>query len=307
MTEPVLSRRMDSFGKDDLTIPEAKLIQNVGGDLAKQQDAKPGDFFISMMGEVIPQAQGFDVILVDMQKTRTYWGTTYKKTSDSPQCSSLDAETFVSQNNDNCKECPYFNEAPWLLEATKRREMCLVNYNLLVFRAADELPLIIRTSGISTQAARSLLTSFKLNRKLAGQYHKVIVHVGSVEKTTPSGQAWAFVFTPTGRVTDEVLVESYRIQTASLLGVQFEALPQNEEPPTTQISETGHDLAAQNAVLAQQLNEKIERDRAAALATVPHPATQQKATQLSDAPAIRTASAPPAPPPQPKKKINTDF
>lgn len=220
-------RKMDSYGNEDFTIPEVKLIQNVGGDMAKQANARAGDFFLPMMGEVIPGEEGFDVILVDMQKTRTYWGRA-DINDEPPQCGSLDAETFLSQNGDNCRECEYFNEAPWLLDATKRRQMCLVNYNLLVFRTVDMLPLLIRTSGISTGAARNLLTSFRLNRQLAGEYHRVIVHVGAQKKKTASGEAYAFVFTPKGRVSDAILVEEYKAQSVSLLGTQI-ALPAGRE------------------------------------------------------------------------------
>ncbi len=228
--EQQINRKMDRFGNEDFTIPEVKLVQNVGGDQAKQMSAKPGDLFISMMGEVIGET-GLDIILVDMQKTRTYWGRA-DINDEPPQCGSDDAETNLSQNGDQCLKCPFYNETPWLLDATKRREMCLINYNLLVFRTSDMLPLLIRTSGISTAAARNLLTSFRLNRKLAGEYHRVIVHVGAQKKKTASGEAFAFVFTPKGRVSDEKTLAEYKAQTIALLGITI--LPPNNdeiEPP----------------------------------------------------------------------------
>lgn len=327
MSEPTLNRRMDSFGKDDLTIPEVKLIQATGGDAAKQAGGRAGDFWIPMMGEVVSIENGFDVILVDMQKTRTYWGSTQIST-EPPQCSSDDAETFISQNGDSCKACPYFNEAPWLLEASKRREMCLVNYNLLVFRVEDMLPLIIRTSGISTGAARNLLTAFRLNRALAGQYHKAIVHVSAVKKQTPSGEAYAFVFTPKGRVPEQS-VEEFRIQSASLLGVKIETIaPVEEAAKLTQGQSSAEaELEASNAVLAQQVKEKVDRELAekaareqqvitakdvgtidpslaAAGATRTAP-PQREVVHKPDAPPIRTSAAPPVK--TPPKKISTDF
>lgn len=289
MTQEQLNRRMDSFGNTDFTIPEIKLIQNVGGDEAKQAGARAGDFYIPMMGEIIPGDEGLDVVLVDMQKTRTYWGHA-DINDEPPTCASLDAETFLSQNGDDCRTCEFFNEAPWLLDATKRRAMCLINYNLLVFRALDMMPLLVRTSGISTQAARNLLTSFRLNRQLAGEYHRVIVHIGRQKKKTASGEAFAFVFTPKGRVNEPELLEQYREQSASLLGAQI-ALPAGREEEAAQLTQ------------GQAPIETSEQSREVTRTEVGWAPPEGRQTTITSGRQTTTA---PAPKP-PIKKIDTNF
>lgn len=223
MTEESLTRRMDQFNSGDFTLPEIKLVQNTGGDFAKQHGAKPGDLYVALTDEVLPGEVGLEIIVVDFQKTRTYWGRT-DISDEPPLCGSLDADSYVSQTNEDCHQCPHLNEAPWLLDAAKRREACLLNYNILCFRVTDLMPLLIRASGISTQAARNLLTALRLNRRLQGHYEKALVHMTAVKKKTPSGDAFAFSFAVKGMVSDPEMVAEYRAQTASLLGTQI-ALP----------------------------------------------------------------------------------
>lgn len=221
MTQDTIHRRMDDFAPDELSIPELKLIQNVGGDQAKtatatREAAAVGDFYLGITDEVIKGEEGVDVILVDMLKTRTYWGRD-DIGDEPPTCSSPDAGSFTSANGDDCHQCPFnaFNEAPWLLSAQERRTKCLVNYHLLVFRVSDNMPMMIRATGISTGAARNLLTTLKLNKKLAGQYHKAVIHVAPIKKKTASGEAFAFVFTLAGLLQNEAqIAESYQLSAA---------------------------------------------------------------------------------------------
>lgn len=259
-----LNRRMDSFGNEDFALPELKLIQNVGGDLAKEHGAHPGDFYIPILDEVIKSGDGIDIILVDMQKTRTYWGRE-DIMDEPPTCASADADTYTSLNGDNCKECPYYNDAPWLLDAKSRREKCLLNYNLLTFRHPDMMPLIIRAGGISTQAARNLLTSFRLNKNLAGQYHKVIVHVGSNKKKTAAGEAFNITFTPKGRIEDEIS-NDYLSMTKSLLGTQINLLETGEEQKIA-LPESAEEPAPKSQPVNEEKKEEPKKQKPVAIDT----------------------------------------
>ena len=45
VSEP--QRKLDTYGPEDLAIPEWRVIQKVGGDWAKQLGAQPGSFYNS--------------------------------------------------------------------------------------------------------------------------------------------------------------------------------------------------------------------------------------------------------------------
>lgn len=219
-----MPRNMDQFTSEDMTIPELKLIQNVGGEEAKEAGGKPGEIYIPLLDEVLPE--GLDVIIVDMQKTRTYWGR--ENIDDGPpQCSSQNAETNVSLDGKDCSKCEHRCDTPWLLTAIDRRTKCLTNWNMLVIRYddANNIPLIIRCSGISTKAARELFTQLRMNRRLK-QYgmHRGIVHVSSEKKKVAVGEAYAFKFMVKGFVDDPAQAKELLLQSTDMLGTDISDL-----------------------------------------------------------------------------------
>ncbi len=201
MAEP--QRAMDKFRGEDMAMPEVKLVQNVGGGFAKDKGARPGDFFIGLTDEVIKGTEGFDIVVIDMTKTRTYWGRA-EISDEPPECASLDADSLVSIQNTSCKECPYREDLAWRLSASERRGKCNISYNPLAIVPTDEkrdtnLPVLIRASGISTKPIKELFTQLRLNPKLRtkdGQslIHKALIHVTSERKKTVSGEAWCYHF-----------------------------------------------------------------------------------------------------------------
>ena len=230
-------RNMDTFGPEDMAIPEVKLIQNVGGSEAKDQGAVPGDFYSNITGEVIKGHEGFDIIVVDIQKNRTYWGRTEIE-EDPPICASLDTRTSIL--GDSCDECPHDArcDTPWLIDATERRTKCLLNFNVLAINAANSMPLLMRVSGISTQAVRELITQLRLNKHLKGQYHRAVIHVGSMAKKTASGEAFALQLRAKELLTDAALVEEFKMQSRQLLGTVI-GIPETAELVKDEVAEAG--------------------------------------------------------------------
>jgi len=216
----------DGLGPEDMAIAEIKLVQNVGGDMAKEAGAKPGNFYLSLSDEVIPE--GFDMVIVSMQKNRTYWGRA-EIMDEPPECASPDARSMLSLNGDDCKACERRCETPWLLTPDKRREMCLINYNIIGIKLPEEMPILVRTSGLSAQAAKELYTQLALNKQLAGSWYKAKTHVVSVKKKSSAGEAFAMKFGKLTPVGDEQLKEGLRIQSGQLLGTQV-LLPVGREP-----------------------------------------------------------------------------
>lgn len=191
---------------EDLAIPEVKLIQNVGGAEAKSYGAVPGDFYFSLTQETIKGSEGFEiVVLKPAWKTRTYWGRT-EIDDDPPMCSSLDAVTSV--NGDVCAtECPHnaFTDAPYLVDATERRSKCNPNYELLAVNTADMMPILIRCSGISAQAAKELNSLLLFHRSIKGHTHKAKIRVTAVPKKTSVGEAFAIKFGAPQIIEEEAL------------------------------------------------------------------------------------------------------
>ncbi len=216
---------------NDLAIPEIKLIQNVGGDDAKQMGAKAGDFYCSITQEIIPGSEGFDVVVLrPAQKTRTYWGRE-DIDDEPPVCASEDGVTSI--NGDICAEaCPYgaFTDAPYMVSAAERRAKCLPNYNIVVIKVSDMMPVMIRCSGISSMAARELNTLLKFHKMIKNAPHKATIKVTSIKKKTASGEAYAIKFGDPKLVTDEDLLYEIADQASALLGetIEVQALP---EPP----------------------------------------------------------------------------
>lgn len=221
-------RNMDNFGTDDMALPEVKLIQNVGGDYAKELGAMPGDFYFTLTDDIVKGEIGFDVIVVDMQKTRTYWGRD-DMGEDPPDCASLDANSMLSMDGKDCTECPHRCDTPWLLSASERRSKCIMNYNVLTINTENLMPLLIRTSGISSKAVKELNTQLRMNKALKGDYHRALVQVNSIKKKTAAGDAYAMRFRVKELISDALKAAELKAQSEQLLGTQL-GLPEGREP-----------------------------------------------------------------------------
>ena len=232
MTQPQLQRRMDDFDNEDMAIPEIKLVQNVGGDEARAAGAEPGDIYLSLTSEIFKE--GLDIIVVDMQKTRTYWGRT-DISDEPPTCASLNADSELNMDGESCKECEHRCDTPWLVSATERRTKCLLNYNILAVKLDTQIPVLIRTSGISTKAVRELISQLRLNKALRNpeektlvDYHRAIVNVTSQKKKTASGDAYAFVFRAKSLIQGKEEANELLQLSTQLLGTPI-ALPEGRD------------------------------------------------------------------------------
>jgi len=177
----------DGLDPDDLAIPEVKLIQKTGGDIAKDSGAEPGQFYSELTDETFEE---FDFVTASIQKSRTYWGRTEIE-DEPPECSSMD---MVEGNFGLCADCEFRNDAPWLLKAEERRTKCLINYSITGLNLSNGLPILIRCSGLSSQAAKQLYTQLSLHPMVAGNWFRARSKVTSVKKNTPYGDAYAFRF-----------------------------------------------------------------------------------------------------------------
>ena len=218
----------DGLGPEDMAIPEIKLIQNVGGSAAKDAGASPGDFFCSLTDEVIKGTDGFDMVIVAMQKNRTYWGRT-DIIDEPPECASLQVKRGggISIFGTDCSLCEHLNEAPWLLTAAERRIKCLLNYNILGI-TMNGLSILLRASGISSLSAKELYTQLSLNRTLKREWYRAKTHVSSVSKKTAAGDAFALRFGKLQLIEDTAQLEEFKIQSNEILGTQI-ALPVGRE------------------------------------------------------------------------------
>jgi hypothetical protein len=229
---------MDQFSADDMALPELKIIQNVGGDNAKAAGAKIGDLYIGLYDQAFPE--GLDVVIVDMVKTRTYWG---RDTIDDgpPECSSNNADIGKANDGTDCASCSHKCDTPWALSPADRRTKCLLNYNVLTINLTDKnnTPLILRASGISTKPVRELFTILKTNKALkAAGLHRGIVHISSEKKKTASGEAYAYKFKLMGLVENMQEAEALLEASTALLGVDMaELMPATDE--TKKIELTG--------------------------------------------------------------------
>lgn len=219
----------DYLGPEDMAIPEIKLVQNVGGDFAKASGAEPGDFYCSLTGEVIKGAEGFDLVVVSMQKNRTFWGRA-EITDDPPECASMNVVRGggVSIRGDLCQECERRDDAPWLLTSAERRTKCLINYNILGLDGGS-MPVLLRLTGISAQAAKELYTQLTLNRELKGIWFKAQAHVTSIKKKTSAGDAYAVHFGKLSLIEDDDKLKLFGESSQRLLGTVIELPNQPEE------------------------------------------------------------------------------
>lgn len=191
---------LDNFGYQDMTLPELKLIQATGGEDAKAQGALAGDFFLSAVDKIYKNAIGLDIVIMKIQKTRTFWGRT-DITGEPPECSSVDAIRSDNDTNLLCEKCPNKVDNPGMLSKEERRAKCLLNYNLLGITVDDQTPFILRASGLSSTPVRELITKLKLNKQIAGDTFRVKIHVGAAKKKTTAGEAFIFTFKPTEMLT----------------------------------------------------------------------------------------------------------
>jgi len=214
-----LQRAMDNYGSEDMIVPEIKLIQAVGGDYAKGAGAKPGDFFFVMTEEVVAGEKGFEVVVADLIKTRTFWGRTDIQEGEPPDCSSRDAR--ISLDGKSCETCEHKMDNPAAYSIEERRKRCSVGYNLLTILVSDSSPAVMRLTGISAGAARALLTTLKLNKKINGQVERAVVQVTSEKKKTASGEAYAVHFKVSRLLEGDDAAASLAL-TADLLGKTLE-------------------------------------------------------------------------------------
>lgn len=239
-----LDRSMDSFGPEDMQIPQLRLIQNVGGDWAKTCGARPGDFFMPLSDEVIKGEEGLDIVLVDIKKIRTYWGRTEIEDSP-PTCMSMDAGSTLhpgqSTDGKECSSCEFRSDTPWLLDSADRREKCLVDYNLICINMKDATPFIFRASGISSGPVKELYTNLKMNKELKGEYHRAVTHVTSLKKKTSVGEAYAVHFSKPTLLDAETAKKTLK-QTQEILGGAFSleptAIEETGEPVVTEVVPT---------------------------------------------------------------------
>lgn len=304
-TEP--RRMMDGYGSDEMALPIWKLCQSVGGDYAKGLGAVPGDFYCDLTEEI---AKELEIIVVDIRKTRTYWGRT-EIDDMPPECASADGKT--SMEGEECAVCEHRTDTPWLLSAADRRNVCNISYNILGISFADSLPLLIRAGGISALPVRQLLTQLRLNKSLKGEYYRAIITVTSAQKKTPSGEAYNLHFKIKGLVEDQNRIKELKQESAQLLGAPM-ALPESREDeeevstpaPTERVplgylpDGTPYFSEAEKEQLVAQLNKKKD----------PAPA-KKTATQKIDKPAATEAKKgeeePPAEQLPPNEPLNLDF
>jgi hypothetical protein len=289
-------RAMDGYGAEDFVIPEIELIQNTGGETAKGEGAKPGEFYCSVTGDIIKEA--FYITIIDIVKERTYWGRT-DISDDPPVCSSLDGKT--SLNGESCDKCPYEarNDTPWLLSTEERRKKCLLHYTIRAIK--DSLPVMIRVGGISVQPVRELLTTLRLNRQLKGEYHRALIKVWSVKKKTAAGEAYQMQLRAAEFLTDADKVKELKDLSQQFLGL---ALPQGA--PEEEIVPAGAPAEpAGPAPVAEVVEPPAEQ-----AATPPAPApekTEKEAKAAAPQPAAPATKAEEPPPEEPPAELDTDF
>ncbi|MFA5152229.1 MAG: hypothetical protein WC554_06720 [Clostridia bacterium] len=229
-----MTRNMDNFGSEDMALPELKLGQPTG---EKPEGANPGDFFVTITGDIYPE--GLNIIIVDIQKNRTYWGRT-DLDNEPPLCSSVDMIT--GQDGKVCETCEFRCDTPWLVDATARRSKCLVHYNLMVIDYDTKMPMILRASGISTSSVKEIFTLLRINKQLKGQYERAIIRLVSEKKKTASGEAWMMKFKLASIVNDANEAAELRELAGQILGENL--LPEGTEsvPESNQIANTGREV-----------------------------------------------------------------
>jgi hypothetical protein len=225
---------MDNFGSEDMALPELKLGQPTG---EKPEGANPGDFFVTITEDIYPD--GLNIVIVDIQKNRTYWGRT-ELDNEPPLCSSTDM--ISGANGELCDTCEFKCDTPWLLDATARRTKCLIHYNLMIINYDTKMPMILRASGISTSSVKEIFTLLRINKQLKGQYERAIIRLVSEKKKTASGEAFMMKFKLANIVNDANEAAELRELASQILGENL--LPEGTEsvPESNQITNTGKEV-----------------------------------------------------------------
>lgn len=243
----------DELDPEDLKIPEIKLVQAVGGGLAKEEGAKAGDFHASLTGQVYPQ--GFDMVIVRMGKQRTYWGRT-DITDEPPKCASLVVVKGGGQSiwGDDCADCENRLEIAGSLPADERRKKCTIGFNILGL--VEGIPFVIRPTGVSAGAAQELYTQLTLHPTLKRQWYRAKTHVTAVTKTTSQGEVFALRFGKLELITDEAQIEANNILAHQLLGAQITQIPETATPEIETPETTLEEVRVPPA--QPELTEKVE-------------------------------------------------
>ena len=227
MVEP--RRSLDEYGPGEMAIPEWRLLQKVGGDLAKGLGGKPGQFFNKVTDEL---ADELNIVVVDIRTGRAKWGSEISDAG--PVCASMDAKTNLSIYGDDCLQCPDRADVPWSLDAAERRTKCCLNYSILgIDLDHDLMPIMLRAHGTSALASRMLITQLKMNRALRGEYYRALVNIKCQEKSTPFGTTYVIHPKIVQLITDESRAEELKIESNRLLGVPIplpEGRPDEEVP-----------------------------------------------------------------------------
>ncbi len=284
----------DELDQDDLQIPEIKLIQATGGGLAKGEGAEAGDFHASLTGEVFKGKEGFDMVVVRMAKQRTYWGRP-EISDEPPACASLQVSAGGGQSifGDDCAVCEHRLDVPGAVSAEERRKGCTIGYNILAI--INDIPMILRPSGISAGAAKELYTQLTLNRQIARQWYRATTHVTSVPKTTPSGEAFSLRFGKLVLITDENLLAGNAALAEQLLGAQIANVPAPVE--------TGEETPA-----IPQEAASIASDKTPAATEEPAPEKPEKTAEPVPADKLERKKEPePSPAEEPQPEIDVEF
>lgn len=225
MGEP--QRALDTYKPDEMAIPEWRVVQKVGAGLARDQGAEEGQFYNTLTGDIVDE---LNIVVVDILSGRARWGA--EITSSGPLCFSLDARSNKSAGGEDCSQCKHRLDTPWSVDAGERRKMCCLNYTILgIDLDHDNMPIILRTHGVSALPARQLITQLRMNRSLKGEYHKAVINIQSQEKNTPYGPTYVMRPKLLRLIDDEVVAEELKIESKRLLGTPIplpEARPEEE-------------------------------------------------------------------------------
>ena len=285
MEEPG-KRALDTYGPEEMAIPEYRVVQKVGADWARAQGAEEGQFYNTLTGDV---ADELSIIVVDILCGRSRWGA--EITGFGPICFSLNAKSNKSAEGEDCNNCEYRLDTPWSMDASERRKMCCLNYTILgIDLDHDNTPILIRSHGVSALPTRQLISQLRMNRSLKGEYHRAVINIKSQKKDTPYGSTYIMRHKLIRLVEDEVVAEELRIESQRLLGAPIplpEGRPEEEGGPlgftpqgTPFYSEEERDkLIAQEApaVESETVPEPEPTPKAVESETVPEPEPTPKA------------------------------
>lgn len=225
-------RNLDSFGAEDLSTPEIKLVQNLGCAEAKDQGAVPGDFYMPVTETIIKGKEGFRFIVADIHKMRTYWGRSEINT-DPPECSSSNALEGVSDSGIDCMTCPHRNDTPWSVPREERKNLCQTSYAIVgILYSEDKTPFLLRAAGMSASAGKDLITALRMNRALNNQFERALIRCTSAHVKTPNGEAYVLKLT-IERVLPEEQLPALSRAVASVLGEGYDEKPAQALPPAT--------------------------------------------------------------------------